>query len=141
MLNLISLRFPGGQSTIEVLNLCRSISIKSLQRIATWDETDQDVQLLYASNVILISIAFSAVFLLKVGPPSRCSGRPSTSLRLTRCSTRNSWPTCSTRARRRSCRSAACTSSPSSSESASTERAGACLRSTLPTDLVGGEID
>jgi len=66
VLNLISLRFPGGQSTIEVLHQCRSISIRSLQTIATWDETDSNVQLAYSNNFIVISIAFSAVFLLKV---------------------------------------------------------------------------
>jgi hypothetical protein len=64
--HLIAIRFPGSQNRIDILHLCRSKAVRNLQEVSTWNVQDASLLLPYVSNFVIVGMAFSAVFLLKV---------------------------------------------------------------------------
>ncbi|GAA5942585.1 uncharacterized protein JCM15063_000043 [Sporobolomyces koalae] len=65
VLNLISLQFAGG-SVHAILSECRAAAIRTLNKAAGWQAQDQRTMLSYASNFVIVNIAYGAVLLLQL---------------------------------------------------------------------------
>ncbi|KAM0747682.1 hypothetical protein T439DRAFT_328888 [Meredithblackwellia eburnea MCA 4105] len=63
ILNLISLRLQGGPPQA-ILSDCRAAALRTLQKVSSWE--DRVTQIGYASNFVVVNIAYGAVLLLQL---------------------------------------------------------------------------
>ncbi|GAA5893533.1 hypothetical protein JCM6882_007845 [Rhodosporidiobolus microsporus] len=63
ILNLMSLGFTGG-STEAILADCRASAIRTIQKVTSWE--DRETQLPFASNYVIVNIAYGAGLLLQL---------------------------------------------------------------------------
>ncbi|KWU44660.1 hypothetical protein RHOSPDRAFT_13263, partial [Rhodotorula sp. JG-1b] len=63
MLNFMTLRFRGA-SSVEILAECRAAAIRTVDKVATWNDCVADLR--YASNFSVVNIAYGATLLLQL---------------------------------------------------------------------------